>query len=178
VAKGTAPAGDKGDKVVVATNRKAHHLYSLDDHWEAGLVLMGSEVKSLRNGNANLSDSYAQPQGDELWVYNLRIGEYKPATRFGHDPLRPRKLLLHRAQLDKILQKIKERGYTLIPTQLYFRNGVAKLEIALARGKSQIDRREDIKERETKREVDRAMRTRGRAPVPRGGRKGGGDYDD
>ncbi len=157
MAKGTAAAGGN---TVVATNRKARFEYTLDDRYEAGLVLMGSEVKSLRAGNANLSDSYALPKGDELWVHNLRIGEYKPATRFGHDPLRPRKLLLHRAELDKILQRVKERGYTLVPTQLYFKNGVAKLEIALARGKTGVDRREDIKERETRREVDRAMSAR------------------
>jgi SsrA-binding protein len=171
VAKGTAASSGIQ---VVATNRKARHEYSLDETWETGLVLVGSEVKSLRAGNANLSDSYAQPQGDELWVYNLRIGEYKPA-RFGHEPLRARKLLLNRAELDKILQRVKERGYTLVPTQLYFKHGVAKLEIALARGKTHEDRREDIKERETRREVDRALRSRGRAPVPRGGRRGGED---
>ena len=172
MAKGTAASS--GNQVV-AENRKARHEYALDEKWEAGLVLMGSEVKSLRNGNANLSDSYALPRGDELWVHHLRIGEYKPATRFGHDPLRDRKLLLNRAELDKILQKVKERGYTIVPTKLYFKNGVAKLEIALARGKTHEDRREDIKERETRREVDRAMRSRGRAPVPRGGRRGGDD---
>lgn len=166
MAKDTAATGGIQ---VVATNRKARHEYTLDDKWEAGLVLVGSEVKSLREGNANLSDSYALPRGDELWVHNLRIGEYKPA-RFGHEPLRDRKLLLNRSELDKILQKVKERGYTIVPTQLYFKRGVAKLEIALARGKTHEDRREDIKERETRREVDRAMRGR---HVPRGGRRGG-----
>lgn len=160
----------------VAENRRARHDYNLGDSWEAGLSLLGSEVKSLREGNANLSDSYVLAEKDELFVHNLRIGEYKAATAWGHEPLRRRKLLLHRKEIDRISQKVKERGFTIIPTDLYFKDGRAKLKIALATGKTKGDRREDIKERETQREVDRAMRTRS-APVPRGGRRGGGEWD-
>ena len=158
MSKGEAKGGVK----LVAENRRARHDYELGDKWEAGLSLLGSEVKSLRDGNANLSDSYALPKGDELFVHNLRIGEYKAAAMLGHAPLRERKLLLHRAELDRILRKVKERGYTLVPTRLYFKDGRAKLEIALASGKTKGDRRETIKERETQRELDRAVRGGGR----------------
>jgi SsrA-binding protein len=157
---------------VIAVNRRARHDYALGERYEAGLALLGSEVKSLREGNANLSDSYAQPEKDELFVHNLRIGEYKPATVYGHEPLRRRKLLLHRKEIDKIAQRVKERGATLVPTQLYFKNGRAKLEFAVATGKTHEDRREDVKAREATREIDRAMRPR---QVPRGGRRGRDD---
>ncbi|HWV39235.1 MAG TPA: SsrA-binding protein SmpB [Vulgatibacter sp.] len=159
-------ADGKGGVKLVAENRRARHDYVLGDKWEAGLSLLGSEVKSLREGNANLSDSYAAPKGDELFVHNLRIGEYKAAAGMGHAPLRERKLLLHRAELDRILRKVKERGYTLVPTRLYFKDGRAKLEIALGSGKTKGDRREAIKERETRREVERALRG-GRGSRPR-----------
>ena len=156
----------------VAENRRARHDYNLGDTWEAGLELMGSEVKALREGNVNLSDSYVQPDRGELFVHNLRIGEYKAATHVAHEPLRRRKLLLHRREIDKIDQKVKERGFTVIPTELYFKGGRAKLRIALATGKTNVDRRHDIKERETQRELDRVVRN-----VPRGGRRGGGEWD-
>jgi len=145
-----------GEKLV-AENRRARHDYELGDRWEAGLVLMGSEVRSLREGNANLSDAFVLPRGDELYLHNLRIGPYKGAAAWGHEPLRDRKLLLHRAEIDRILQRIREKGFTVIPTRLYFKNGRAKVEIALARGKTKGDRREAIKERETRREMDRAI---------------------
>lgn len=143
---------------LIAENRRARFDYELGERWEAGLVLQGTEVKALREGNANLSDSYALPKGDELWVHNLRIGEYKAAGPWQHEPLRVRKLLLNRRELDRILQRVKERGFTVVPTKLYFKNGRAKLEIALATGKTKGDRREAIKERETRREIDRALR--------------------
>lgn len=145
-----------GEKLI-ADNRRARFDFELGDRWEAGLVLMGSEVKSLREGNANLSDAYVLPRGDELYLHNLRIGPYKGAAAWGHEPLRDRKLLLHRAEIDRILQRIRERGFTLVPTRLYFKGGRAKVEIALARGKTKGDRRQTIKERETKREMDRAI---------------------
>ncbi|AKU91817.1 SsrA-binding protein SmpB [Vulgatibacter incomptus] len=148
----------KSGEKLVAENRKARHDFELGEKWECGLVLVGSEVKALREGNANLSDSYAMAKDDELYVHNLRIGEYKAAAMLGHVPLRDRKLLLHRAEIDKILRKVKERGFTLVPTKLYFKDGRAKLEIALASGKTGVDRRDTIKERDTKREIDRAMR--------------------
>lgn len=141
----------------IAENRRARHDYELGERWEAGLVLLGSEVKSLREGNANLSDAYVLPRGDELFLVNLQIAPYKGAAAWGHEPLRDRKLLLHRAEIDRISQRVREKGFTLIPTRLYFKNGLAKVEIALARGKSKQDRREAIKERESRREIDRAI---------------------
>jgi SsrA-binding protein len=145
---------------VVARNKRARFDYALEETFEAGLELVGSEVKSLREGNANLSDSYALPEREQLILHNLNIGPYKAASLLGHAPLRPRRLLLHRREIEKLLVKVKERGYALVPTQLYFKNGWAKVEIGLARGKTHGDRREDIKERETRREVERAMRRR------------------
>jgi len=141
----------------IADNRRARFDFELGDRWEAGLVLLGSEVKSLREGNANLSDAYVLPRGNELFLHNLRIGPYKGAAAWGHEPLRDRKLLLHRSEIDRITQRIREKGYTLVPTRLYFKNGRAKVEIALARGKTKGDRRQAIKERETRREMDRAI---------------------
>ena len=178
MAKADGKTGGKtGGTKRVAENRRARYDFNLGDSYEAGIALMGSEVKALREGNANLSDSYVQPDRGELFVHNLRIGEYKAATHIAHEPLRKRKLLLHRKEIDKIDQKVKERGYTVVPTELYFKGGRAKLRIALATGKTNVDRRQDIKERETKREIDRVIRG-GRAPAtPRGGRKGGGEWD-
>jgi SsrA-binding protein len=145
---------------VVAQHRRAKFDYTVEEKLEAGLMLMGSEVKSLREGTANLNDAYALPKGDELWLHNAHIGPYKPSTIFGHEPLRPRKILMHRQEIEKWGAKVKERGYSIIPLMLYFKNGKAKVELALCRGKTHEDRREDIKERETKREMDRAVRRR------------------
>jgi SsrA-binding protein len=161
---GGAKRGEKRaepDVQVVARNRRAGFDFEIEERIEAGLVLQGSEVKSLRAGNANLADAYAQPRGEELWLVNCRIGEYDKAGPFGHAPLRDRKLLLSRAQIDKLGGKVERAGYTLIPTQLYFRGGWAKVELALARGRTHEDRRGAIAERESKREMDRAM-VRGR----------------
>ncbi len=142
---------------VVATNRRARFDYQIEDHWEAGLVLTGSEVKSLREGNVNLSDAYAQPRGEELFLVNCRIGEYKQAAHFGHAPLRDRKLLMRRAEIDRIRGKVEQRGYTLVPLRLYFKGGWAKVELGLGRGRAHEDRRDAIAERESKREMDRAL---------------------
>ncbi len=161
---GGAKKGEKRaepDVQVVARNRRAGFDFEIEERIEAGLVLQGSEVKSLRAGNANLADAYAQPRGEELWLVNCRIGEYDKAGPFGHAPVRDRKLLLSRAQIDKLGGKVERAGYTLIPTQLYFRGGWAKVELALARGRTHEDRRGAIAERESKREMDRAM-VRGR----------------
>lgn len=161
---GGAKKGEKRaepDVQVVARNRRAGFDFEIEERIEAGLVLQGSEVKSLRAGNANLADAYAQPRGEELWLVNCRIGEYDKAGPYGHAPLRDRKLLLSRAQIDKLGGKVERAGYTLIPTQLYFRGGWAKVELALARGRTHEDRRGAIAERESKREMDRAM-VRGR----------------
>lgn len=149
-------AGDEGVKVV-ATNRRARFDYHIEDTWEAGLALQGSEVKSLRAGNVNLSDAYALARGEELFLVNCRIGEYKQAAHFGHAPLRDRKLLMSRAEIDRIRGKVEQRGYTLVPLRLYFKQGWAKVELGLAKGRAHEDRRGAIAERESKREMDRAM---------------------
>jgi SsrA-binding protein len=153
--KGGGRSAD-GEKVV-ATNRRARFDYQIEDSWEAGLVLTGSEVKSLREANVNLSDAYALPRGDELFLVNCRIGEYKQAAHFGHPPLRDRKLLMKRAELDRIRGKVEQRGYTLVPLRLYFRDGWAKVELGLAKGRAHEDRRGAIAERESRREMDRAL---------------------
>jgi SsrA-binding protein len=160
--KGGKGAGKAEEGVkVVATHRRARFEYAIEDTWEAGLALMGSEVKSLREGSVNLSDSYAQPRGEELFLVNCRIGEYKQAAHFGHAPLRDRKLLMKRAEIHRIRGKVDQRGYTLVPLRLYFKEGWAKIEIGLAKGRAHEDRRDAIAERESKREMDRAL-ARGR----------------
>ena len=142
---------------LVAQNRRARFDFAVEDTWEAGLQLTGSEVKSLREGNVGLSDAYALPRGDELFLVQCRIGEYKQAAHFGHPPLRDRKLLLRRAEIDRIRGKVEQRGYTLVPLRVYFKDGWAKVEIALAKGRTHEDRRDAIEERESRREMDRAM---------------------
>ncbi|MFT3914429.1 MAG: SsrA-binding protein SmpB [Anaeromyxobacteraceae bacterium] len=146
----------EGEKVV-ASNRRARFDYTIEDAWEAGLVLTGSEVKSLRESNVNLSDAYAQPRGGELFLVNCRIGEYKQAAHFGHDPLRERKLLMSRAELERVRGKVEQRGYTLVPLRLYFKDGWAKVELGLGKGRTHEDRRDAIAERESKREVEKAL---------------------
>ena len=159
-ARGGGKRPAEGEKVV-ATNRRARFDYQIEDSWEAGLVLAGSEVKSLREGNVNLSDAYAMPRGGELFLVNCRIGEYKQAAHFGHAPLRDRKLLMSRAEIARIKGKVEQRGYTLVPLRVYFKDGWAKVELGLGKGRAHEDRREAIAERESKREMDRAL-ARGR----------------
>jgi SsrA-binding protein len=154
-----SPRRDDGEKVITV-NRRARHDYHIDETFEAGLVLSGSEVKSLRDGKVVLKDSYGRLSGRELWLFNAHINEYSPASRFGHDPVRSRKLLMHRGEIDRLAGKMKERGLTLIPLRLYFKRGRAKVELGLARGKKLYDKRASIKERESKRELDRAMKVR------------------
>lgn len=153
-------AGGASSVKIITENRKARAAYSVDEKLEAGLQLLGSEVKSLRDGTANLSDAYALPKGNELYLLNAHIGTYKPANVFTHEPTRGRKLLLHREEIERWAAKVRERGYSIIPLMLYFKNGRAKVELGLCRGKTHEDRRQDIKERETKREMDRAVRRR------------------
>jgi SsrA-binding protein len=158
MAKGAAKGGKPADGVkVVATNRRARFDYEIEDRFEAGLSLTGSEVKSLRASNVSLSDAYAMPKGLELFLVNCRIGEYQPAAVFGHAPLRDRKLLMRREEIERIRGKVEQRGYALVPLQIYFKQGWAKVELALAKGRKHEDRRDAIAERETKREMDRAM---------------------
>ena len=150
---------ERGEKVV-ATNRRARHDYSIEKTYEAGLVLTGTEVKSLRQGRANLSDGYAYISNGEAFLDAVHIPEYTMGTWTNHAPRRPRKLLLHREEIAKLDAKTREAGRTLVPLSLYFRNGRAKVEIALARGKREYDKRHDIAEREAKREMERALRRR------------------
>ncbi len=142
----------------VATNRQASHRYHLTEKWEAGLVLLGTEVKALRDGKAVIKDGYASVRDGEVWLHNVHIPPYGPASRENHEPERPRKLLMRRTEIERLIGKTREKGLTLIPTRLYFRDGRAKVEIALARGKDVGDKRQAIKEREMKREMDRAVR--------------------
>lgn len=145
---------------VVATNRKAGRDFHLDDRREAGLVLMGTEIKSIRAGRVNLSDGYVQPRNGELWLINVHIAPYDPSGRYGHEPLRPRKLLLHRQEINRLISRVQERGYTIIPTRLYLKHGRAKIEIALARGKRKYDKRQAIAKRDAQRDIERALRER------------------
>jgi SsrA-binding protein len=144
----------------VATNRQAGFRYELLERLEAGIVLQGSEVKSLRDGSVQLKDAYAEVRDGEVWLRNMHIAPYKPAARENHDPERPRKLLLHRREIERLVGKTAERGLTLVPTRVYFSGPRAKVELALARGKEMHDKRRSIKERETKREIERAMSDR------------------
>jgi SsrA-binding protein len=145
---------------VVATNRKAGRDYHLEDKHEAGLSLLGTEIKSIRAGRVNLSDGYVQLRDGELWLINVHIAPYDPAGRYGHEPLRPRKLLLHRREIDRLSARVIERGYTLVPTRLYLKEGRAKIEIALARGKRKYDKRQAIAKRDAQRDVERELRER------------------
>jgi SsrA-binding protein len=142
----------------VASNRQASHRYHLMERWECGLVLQGTEVKALRDGKVQIKDGYASVRDGEVWLHNVHIPPYGPASRENHEPERPRKLLMHRREIDRLIGKTREKGLTLIPTRLYFSGGRAKAEIALARGKDVGDKRQSIKEREMKREMERAIR--------------------
>jgi SsrA-binding protein len=151
---------EKGQKVV-ATNRKARHDYSIEDTYEAGLVLMGTEVKALRMGRASLVDGYAYiDDSGEAWLDAVYIPEYTQGTWTNHSPRRKRKLLLHRHQIVKLSHRVKEGGYTLVPLQIYFSDGRAKVEIAVAKGKREYDKRQTLRERQDRREAERAMSTR------------------
>lgn len=152
-------AKQEGRKVV-ASNRKARHDYHIEDTFEAGLVLMGTEVKSLRMGRASLLDGYATFYGDELWLEGVHIPEYVQGTWTNHTPRRRRKLLLHRSELARLAQKTREAGHTIVPLALYFKDGRAKVEIGLAKGKKLHDKRQTLREQQDRREVDRAMSAR------------------
>jgi len=141
----------------ISVNRRAFHEYTIGERYEAGLVLAGSEVKSLREGRANLRDAYARFFGEELFLVGAHISPYGPASQFGHDPIRNRKLLLHRREIDRLRSRIQERGLTLVPLRLYWSKGRAKTELGLGRGKKLHDKRATIRERTERREVDRAL---------------------
>lgn len=144
----------------IATNRKARHDYTVIDVYEAGLVLTGTEVKSLRAGRASLADAFASVDGDEVWLEALYISEYERGTWTNHPPRRKRKLLLHRDEITRLSQVVREKGLTLVPLSLYFSNGRAKVELAVARGKREYDKRHALRERQDNREAERAMSVR------------------
>jgi SsrA-binding protein len=145
---------------VIATNRKAKHEYFLIDTYEAGMVLKGSEIKSIRAGQISLSQAYVSTDGQEAWLMNAHIAPYDEANRFNHDPLRSRKLLLHRSEIRKLNEKVRQKGATIIPLRVYLKDGMAKVEIALAKGKKHYDKRAEIAKRDAQRELDRRYKQR------------------
>jgi SsrA-binding protein len=147
---------------VIARNRRATHDYHVESRYEAGLVLLGSEIKSIRAGGVNLREGYVTPRDGEMWLVNVHISAYKPAAREGHEPRRPRKLLLNRREINRLTSQVQERGYTIIPLSLYLKDGRAKVEIGLARGKRQYDKRASISKRESQRQIERTLKERGR----------------
>lgn len=159
-AKKAAPkdSSDKPAKKVIADNRRARHDYEILETFESGIGLVGTEVKSCRMGRANLQDAFARIEDGQLWLYNCHISPYDFGNRFNHDPVRKRRLLMHKKQILKINQQIKEKGLTLVPLKLYFKRNWIKVDLALARGKQLYDKRETIAKRDTKRELDRLVR--------------------
>jgi len=143
---------------VVCENRKARHDYFILETHEAGMVLTGTEVKSLRAGKGNLKDSFARVENAEVWLHNMHISPYEQGNRFNHEPKRPRKLLMHKGEIMRLLGKTREKGLALVPLKVYFKNGKAKVELALVKGKKLYDKREDIAKREARREIERATR--------------------
>lgn len=150
----------KGTGKVIAQNKKAFHDYFIEETYEAGLVLQGTEIKSIRAGRVNLKDAFARVHNGEVWVHNMHISTYEQGNRFNHDPLRTRKLLLHKKEIEKLTGASKETGYALVPVRIYLKNGFAKMALGLAKGKKQYDKRNDLKEKEAKREIARAFRDR------------------
>jgi SsrA-binding protein len=147
---------------LIASNRKAYHNFEILDTFEGGLVLRGTEVKALRAGRADLKESYARIEGNEAWLLGCHISPYAQGNRANHEPLRPRKLLLHRGEINRLLGRIMEKGLTLVPLRLYFKQGRVKVELGLARGRKTVDKRHAIREREERRELQRAVRERTR----------------
>lgn len=147
---------------LVASNRKAFHDFFIEETYEAGLALVGTEVKSLRDGKANLRDSYAEIRKGQLYLVNVHISPYEQGNLANHDPLRARKLLLHKVEIDRIAIKVREKGYTIVPTRIYFKGSLAKVEIGLARGKRQYDKRADLAKKDAARDVERELRGRER----------------
>jgi len=143
---------------IVASNKRANFDFHLLDRFEAGLVLTGTEIKAIRNNQVNLRRSYVQNRNGELWLLEAHISPYAHGNRENHDPVRPRKLLLHRKEIENIIAQLEQKGLTLVPTKIYLKNGRAKVEIALARGKKQHDKRQDLAEKDDKRRMDRALR--------------------
>ena len=149
---------EKKEERDVAVNRRAYHDYFVDEKYEAGIALTGPEVKSLRSGRCNLRDGFVRIDGNEAWLENVNISPYTQANLMNHEPMRPRKLLLHRKEISSLIGKVRQKGYTLIPLRVYFSRNHAKVEVGLARGKKQYDKREAIAERDAKRDIARVMR--------------------
>ncbi len=145
---------------IISTNRKASFEYFLLEHYEAGISLMGSEIKSIREGQISLAEAYVQVDEKEAWLVNAHIAPYDPASQFNHDPKRPRRLLLHRREIRELWDEVRQKGVTVVPTKIYLKDGRAKVEIALAKGKKLYDKRAEIEKRDTQREVERQMRGR------------------
>ena len=150
----------KGEGNVIAQNKKARHDYFIEDTYEAGIVLKGTEIKSIRARRVNLKDSFARVQNGEVFLHNMHISPYEQGNRYNHDPLRTRKLLLHKKEISKLIGKTKEQGYSLIPLKIYIKDGFAKVLIGLAKGKKKYDKREDLKRKAANREIERAFRER------------------
>jgi SsrA-binding protein len=155
-----APAKPREERRHVTSNRRARHEYHIEDTLEAGMVLTGTEIKSIRAGKVNLQDAYARIQNGEAWLYNMHVSPYEQGNRMNVDPVRPRKLLLKRGELHRLFAKLQTSGLTLVPLSLYIRNGFAKLELALARGKKLYDKREALADREARREEEREVKGR------------------
>jgi len=148
------------DSRTITVNRKAYHDYHIQESLEAGIVLKGSEIKSIRAGKVNLRDAYAKPENGELWLHNSHIASYDAASYNTHEPTRPRKLLLHRKEVDSLAGKVTQRGLTLVPLKLYIKHGIAKIELGVAKGKKVYDKRETIARREAERKIERALKLR------------------
>jgi len=155
-------ASAKTEEKIIADNRKARHDYFIEESYEAGIALVGTEVKSCRLGRVNLRDGYAAIQQGDMFLENVHISPYEQGNRFNHEPLRKRQLLMHKGEILRLLGKVKEKGYTLVPLRLYFKKGRVKVEIGLAKGKKTYDKRDDIAARDVEREMARAMRSKGR----------------
>lgn len=148
----------KNDDKVLAQNKKAGHDYFIEDTIEAGLVLQGTEIKSIRNGRVQLKDSFVRIRNNEAWISNMHVSPYEQGNRFNHDPLRSRKLLIHKKQINELIGKTKRDGYTIVPLKMYIKNGYAKVLIGLGKGKKEYDKRHDMKKKEAKREIERAFK--------------------
>ncbi|RFU60820.1 SsrA-binding protein SmpB [Bacillus sp. V59.32b] len=148
----------KGEGKQVAQNKKANHDYFIEETFESGIVLQGTEIKSIRAGKVQMRDSFAKIERGEVYLHNMHISPYEQGNRYNHEPLRTRKLLLHRKQINKLIGETKEQGYTIVPLKVYLKNGFAKVLIGLGRGKKQYDKREDLKQKEAKRDIERAFR--------------------
>ncbi|EUJ28473.1 SsrA-binding protein [Listeria floridensis FSL S10-1187] len=152
----------KGEGNLVAQNKKARHDYAIEETFEAGIVLQGTEIKSVRNARVNLKDAYARVERGEVFLHNMHISPYEQGNRYNHEPLRTRKLLLHKKQISRLIGETKEAGYSIVPLKMYIKDGYAKVLIGVAKGKKKYDKREDLKRKEAKRDIERAFKERQR----------------